>query len=120
MPDRRTSNNSFPATAPAVAGTSISQPGTPFSCRFSALNTVGWVTFLLAQLKHLAIWQGNVLSSTNQSTLLMGWFRDYLWLMNQLPLINGYTTRSRNERPGCLAWMFPLSGHLVGRQDSLS
>jgi hypothetical protein len=44
------------------------------------------------------------------STYLMGWFRDYLWL-NSSQLINGYNPYGMNNL-SVWAWMF-LFGHLV-------
>jgi photosystem I P700 chlorophyll a apoprotein A2 len=44
------------------------------------------------------------------STYLMGWFRDYLWL-NSSQLINGYNPYGMNNL-AVWAWMF-LFGHLV-------
>ena len=47
---------------------------------FWMLNTIGWVTFYW-HWKHLTLWQGNPAQFNESSTYLMGWLRDYLWLL---------------------------------------
>jgi photosystem I P700 chlorophyll a apoprotein A2 len=76
---------------------------------FWMLNTLGWLTFYW-HWKHLGVWSGNVAQFNENSTYLMGWFRDYLWA-NSAQLINGYNPYGVNNL-SVWAWMF-LFGHLV-------
>jgi photosystem I P700 chlorophyll a apoprotein A2 len=110
MPDKKDFGYAFPCDGPGRGGTcDISAWDSFYLSLFWALNTVGWVTFYW-HWKHLGIWQGNVAQFNENSTYLMGWFRDYLWL-NSSQLINGYNPFGMNNL-SVWAWMF-LFGHLV-------
>ncbi len=110
MPDKKDFGYAFPCDGPGRGGTcDISAWDSFYLSLFWALNTVGWVTFYW-HWKHLGIWQGNVAQFNENSTYLMGWFRDYLWA-NSAQLINGYNPYGVNNL-SVWAWMF-LFGHLV-------
>jgi photosystem I P700 chlorophyll a apoprotein A2 len=110
MPDKKDFGYAFPCDGPGRGGTcDISAWDSFYLSLFWALNTVGWVTFYW-HWKHLGIWQGNAAQFNENSTYLMGWFRDYLWL-NSSQLINGYNPFGMNNL-SVWAWMF-LFGHLV-------
>lgn len=110
MPDKKDFGYAFPCDGSGRGGTcDISAWDSFYLSLFWALNTVGWVTFYW-HWKHLGIWQGNVAQFNENSTYLMGWFRDYLWL-NSSQLINGYNPFGMNNL-SVWAWMF-LFGHLV-------
>jgi photosystem I P700 chlorophyll a apoprotein A2 len=110
MPDKKDFGYSFPCDGPGRGGTcDISAWDSFYLALFWALNTVAWLTFYW-HWKHLGIWQGNVAQFNENSTYLMGWFRDYLWL-NSSQLINGYNPLGTNNL-SVWAWMF-LFGHLV-------
>ncbi len=110
MPDKKDFGYSFPCDGPGRGGTcDISAWDSFYLAMFWMLNTIGWVTFYW-HWKHLTIWGGNVAQFNENSTYLMGWFRDYLWL-NSSQLINGYNPYGMNNL-AVWAWMF-LFGHLV-------
>jgi photosystem I P700 chlorophyll a apoprotein A2 len=110
MPDKKDFGYAFPCDGPGRGGTcDISAWDSFYLAMFWMLNTIGWVTFYW-HWKHLGIWQGNVAQFNENSTYLMGWFRDYLWA-NSAQLINGYNAYGMNNL-SVWAWMF-LFGHLV-------
>jgi photosystem I P700 chlorophyll a apoprotein A2 len=110
MPDKKDFGYAFPCDGPGRGGTcDISAWDAFYLSMFWMLNTIGWVTFYW-HWKHLGIWQGNVAQFNENSTYLMGWFRDYLWA-NSAQLINGYNAYGMNNL-SVWAWMF-LFGHLV-------
>ncbi len=110
MPDKKDFGYSFPCDGPGRGGTcDISAWDAFYLAMFWMLNTLGWLTFYW-HWKHLGIWQGNVAQFNENSTYLMGWFRDYLWA-NSAQLINGYNPYGVNNL-SVWAWMF-LFGHLV-------
>ncbi|MBE9159627.1 photosystem I core protein PsaB [Nodosilinea sp. LEGE 06152] len=110
MPDKKDFGYSFPCDGPGRGGTcDISAWDSFYLAMFWMLNTIGWVTFYW-HWKHLALWSGNVAQFNENSTYLMGWLRDYLWL-NSSQLINGYNPYGMNNL-AVWAWMF-LFGHLV-------
>ncbi len=110
MPDKKDFGFSFPCDGPGRGGTcDISAWDAFYLAMFWMLNTLGWLTFYW-HWKHLGIWQGNVAQFNENSTYLMGWFRDYLWA-NSAQLINGYNPYGVNNL-SVWAWMF-LFGHLV-------
>ena len=110
MPDKKDFGFAFPCDGPGRGGTcDISAWDSFYLALFWTLNTLGWVTFYW-HWKHLGIWQGNVAQFNENSTYLMGWFRDYLWA-NSAQLINGYNPYGVNNL-SVWAWMF-LFGHLV-------
>ena len=110
MPDKKDFGFAFPCDGPGRGGTcDISAWDAFYLAMFWMLNTLGWLTFYW-HWKHLGIWQGNVAQFNENSTYLMGWFRDYLWA-NSAQLINGYNPYGVNNL-SVWAWMF-LFGHLV-------
>ncbi|MGK7949768.1 MAG: photosystem I core protein PsaB [Xenococcaceae cyanobacterium] len=110
MPDKKDFGFAFPCDGPGRGGTcDISAWDAFYLALFWTLNTLGWLTFYW-HWKHLGIWQGNVAQFNENSTYLMGWFRDYLWA-NSAQLINGYNPYGVNNL-SVWAWMF-LFGHLV-------
>ncbi|WP_319423189.1 photosystem I core protein PsaB [Pleurocapsa sp. FMAR1] len=110
MPDKKDFGFAFPCDGPGRGGTcDISAWDSFYLAVFWMLNTLGWVTFYW-HWKHLGIWQGNVAQFNENSTYLMGWFRDYLWGYSA-SLINGYNPYGVNNL-SVWAWMF-LFGHLV-------
>ncbi|MEM8830674.1 MAG: photosystem I core protein PsaB, partial [Cyanobacteria bacterium P01_G01_bin.19] len=110
MPDKKDFGFSFPCDGPGRGGTcDISAWDSFYLALFWTLNTLGWLTFYW-HWKHLGVWQGNVAQFNENSTYLMGWFRDYLWA-NSAQLINGYNPYGVNNL-SVWAWMF-LFGHLV-------
>lgn len=110
MPDKKDFGFAFPCDGPGRGGTcDISAWDSVYLAMFWMLNTLGWLTFYW-HWKHLGIWQGNVAQFNENSTYLMGWFRDYLWA-NSAQLINGYNPYGMNNL-SVWAWMF-LFGHLV-------
>jgi photosystem I P700 chlorophyll a apoprotein A2 len=110
MPDKKDFGFSFPCDGPGRGGTcDISAWDAFYLAVFWMLNTLGWLTFYW-HWKHLGVWQGNVAQFNENSTYLMGWFRDYLWA-NSAQLINGYNPYGTNNL-SVWAWMF-LFGHLV-------
>ena len=110
MPDKKDFGFAFPCDGPGRGGTcDISAWDSFYLALFWTLNTLGWLTFYW-HWKHLGIWQGNVAQFNENSTYLMGWFRDYLWA-NSAQLINGYNPYGVNNL-SVWAWMF-LFGHLV-------
>ena len=110
MPDKKDFGFAFPCDGPGRGGTcDISAWDSFYLAMFWMLNTLGWLTFYW-HWKHLGIWQGNVAQFNENSTYLMGWFRDYLWA-NSAQLINGYNPYGTNNL-SVWAWMF-LFGHLV-------
>jgi len=110
MPDKKDFGYAFPCDGPGRGGTcDISAWDSFYLAMFWMLNTLGWLTFYW-HWKHLGIWQGNVAQFNENSTYLMGWFRDYLWA-NSAQLINGYNPYGVNNL-SVWAWMF-LFGHLV-------
>jgi len=110
MPDKKDFGYAFPCDGPGRGGTcDISAWDSFYLATFWMLNTIGWLTFYW-HWKHLGIWQGNVAQFNENSTYLMGWFRDYLWA-NSAQLINGYNPYGVNNL-SVWAWMF-LFGHLV-------
>jgi photosystem I P700 chlorophyll a apoprotein A2 len=110
MPDKKDFGYAFPCDGPGRGGTcDISAWDAFYLAMFWMLNTLGWLTFYW-HWKHLCVWQGNVAQFNENSTYLMGWFRDYLWA-NSAQLINGYNPYGVNNL-SVWAWMF-LLGHLV-------
>ncbi len=110
MPDKKDFGYSFPCDGPGRGGTcDISAWDAFYLAMFWMLNTLGWLTFYW-HWKHLCVWTGNVAQFNENSTYLMGWFRDYLWA-NSAQLINGYNPYGVNNL-SVWAWMF-LLGHLV-------
>ncbi|NEO68413.1 photosystem I core protein PsaB [Moorena sp. SIO3H5] len=110
MPDKKDFGYAFPCDGPGRGGTcDISAWDAFYLAMFWMLNTLGWLTFYW-HWKHLCVWQGNVAQFNENSTYLMGWFRDYLWA-NSAPLINGYSPFGTNNL-SVWAWMF-LFAHLV-------
>ena len=110
MPDKKDFGYAFPCDGPGRGGTcDISGWDSFYLSMFWMLNTLGWTTFYW-HWKHLAIWSGNVAQFNENSTYLMGWFRDYLWA-NSSQLINGYNPFGMNSI-AVWGWMF-LFGHLV-------
>ena len=110
MPDKKDFGYAFPCDGPGRGGTcDISAWDSFYLALFWMLNTLGWLTFYW-HWKHLGIWQGNVAVFNENSTYLMGWFRDYLWA-NSAQLINGYNPYGVNNL-AVWSWMF-LFGHLV-------
>jgi photosystem I P700 chlorophyll a apoprotein A2 len=110
MPDKKDFGYSFPCDGPGRGGTcDISAWDSFYLATFWMLNTLGWITFYW-HWKHLTIWSGNVALFNQNSTYLMGWFRDYLWA-NSAQLINGYNPIGTNNL-AVWAWMF-LFGHLA-------
>jgi photosystem I P700 chlorophyll a apoprotein A2 len=110
MPDKKDFGFSFPCDGPGRGGTcDISAWDAFYLAMFWMLNTLGWLTFYW-HWKHLGVWQGNVAQFNENSTYLMGWFRDYLWA-NSAQLINGYNPYGVSNL-SVWAWMF-LFGHLV-------
>jgi photosystem I P700 chlorophyll a apoprotein A2 len=110
MPDKKDFGYAFPCDGPGRGGTcDISAWDSFYLSMFWMLNTIGWLTFYW-HWKHLGVWQGNVAQFNENSTYLMGWFRDYLWA-NSAQLINGYNPYGVNNL-SVWAWMF-LFGHLV-------
>jgi photosystem I P700 chlorophyll a apoprotein A2 len=110
MPDKKDFGFAFPCDGPGRGGTcDISAWDSFYLAMFWMLNTLGWLTFYW-HWKHLGVWQGNVAQFNENSTYLMGWFRDYLWA-NSAQLINGYNPYGVNNL-SVWAWMF-LFGHLV-------
>ncbi|MBE9115660.1 photosystem I core protein PsaB [Lusitaniella coriacea LEGE 07157] len=109
MPDKKDFGYSFPCDGPGRGGTcDISAWDATYLAAFWMLNTIGWLTFYW-HWKHLCIWQGNVAQFNENSTYLMGWFRDYLWA-NSAQLINGYNPYGVNNL-SIWAWIF-LAAHL--------
>jgi photosystem I P700 chlorophyll a apoprotein A2 len=109
MPDKKDFGYAFPCDGPGRGGTcDISAWDSFYLAMFWMLNTLGWLTFYW-HWKHLGIWQGNVATFNENSTYLMGWFRDYLWA-NSAQLINGYNPFGVNNL-AVWAWIF-LLGHL--------
>ncbi len=87
MPDKKDFGFAFPCDGPGRGGTcDISAWDSFYLAMFWMLNTLGWLTFYW-HWKHLGVWQGNVAQFNENSTYLMGWFRDYLWA-NSAQLIN--------------------------------
>ncbi|MBE9168556.1 photosystem I core protein PsaB [Pleurocapsales cyanobacterium LEGE 06147] len=110
MPDKKDFGFAFPCDGPGRGGTcDISAWDSVYLAVFWMLNTLAWLTFYW-HWKHLAVWQGNVAQFNENSTYLMGWFRDYLWGYSA-SLINGYNPYGVNNL-SVWAWMF-LFGHLV-------
>ncbi len=110
MPDKKDFGFAFPCDGPGRGGTcDISAWDAFYLSVFWMLNTVAWLDFYW-HWKHLGVWQGNVAQFNENSTYLMGWFRDYLWA-NSAQLINGYNPYGVNNL-SVWAWMF-LFGHLV-------
>jgi photosystem I P700 chlorophyll a apoprotein A2 len=110
MPDKKDFGFAFPCDGPGRGGTcDISAWDSFYLAMFWMLNTLGWLTFYW-HWKHLGIWQGNVAVFNENSTYLMGWFRDYLWA-NSAQLINGYNPYGMNNL-SVWSWMF-LFGHLI-------
>ncbi|NEO10801.1 MAG: photosystem I core protein PsaB [Moorea sp. SIO4G2] len=110
MPDKKDFGYAFPCDGPGRGGTcDISAWDAFYLAMFWMLNTLGWLTFYW-HWKHLCVWQNNVAQFNENSTYLMGWFRDYLWA-NSAPLINGYSPFGTNNL-SVWAWMF-LFAHLV-------
>ncbi|NET54658.1 MAG: photosystem I core protein PsaB [Symploca sp. SIO2E6] len=110
MPDKKDFGYAFPCDGPGRGGTcDISAWDAMYLAVFWMLNTLGWLTFYW-HWKHLGVWQGNLAQFNENSTYLMGWFRDYLWA-NSAQLINGYNPYGTNNL-SVWAWMF-LFGHLV-------
>ena len=110
MPDKKDFGFAFTCDGPGRGGTcDISAWDSFYLAMFWMLNTLGWLTFYW-HWKHLGVWQGNVAQFNENSTYLMGWFRDYLWA-NSAQLINGYNPYGVNNL-SVWAWMF-LFGHLV-------
>jgi photosystem I P700 chlorophyll a apoprotein A2 len=111
FPDKKDFGFNFPCDGPGRGGScqTSSWQQTFFLAFFWMLNLLGWVTFYW-HWKHLGIWQGNVAQFNENSTYLMGWFRDYLWA-NSAQLINGYNPFGTSNL-SVWAWMF-LFGHLV-------
>ena len=110
MPDKKDFGYAFPCDGPGRGGTcDISAWDAFYLAMFWMLNTLGWLTFYW-HWKHLCVWQNNVAQFNENSTYLMGWFRDYLWA-NSAPLINGYSPFGTNNL-SVWAWMFLLA-HLV-------
>ena len=110
MPDKKDFGYSFPCDGPGRGGTcDISAWDSFYLAMFWMLNTLGWLTFYW-HWKHLGVWTGNFAQFNENSTYLMGWFRDYLWA-NSAQLINGYNPYGVNNL-SVWAWMF-LFGHLV-------
>ncbi|MEM1366404.1 MAG: photosystem I core protein PsaB [Cyanobacteria bacterium P01_H01_bin.15] len=110
MPDKKDFGFAFPCDGPGRGGTcDISAWDSVYLAAFWMLNTIAWLTFYW-HWKHLGVWQGNVAQFNENSTYLMGWFRDYLWA-NSAQLINGYNPYGMNNL-SVWAWMF-LFGHLV-------
>jgi photosystem I P700 chlorophyll a apoprotein A2 len=110
MPDKKDFGYAFPCDGPGRGGTcDISAWDSFYLSLFWALNTCAWLTFYW-HWKHLGIWQGNVAQFNENSTYLMGWFRDYLWL-NSSQLINGYNPFGMNNL-SIWAWIF-LGAHFV-------
>jgi len=110
MPDKKDFGYSFPCDGPGRGGTcDISAWDAFYLAVFWALNTIAWTQYYW-HWKHLAIWQGNVAQFNENSTYLMGWFRDYLWA-NSAQIINGYNPFGSNNL-AVWAWMF-LLGHLI-------
>jgi len=110
MPDKKDFGYAFPCDGPGRGGTcDISAWDAFYLAMFWMLNTLGWLTFYW-HWKHLGVWQGNLAQFNENSTYLMGWFRDYLWA-NSGQLINGYNPYATNNL-SVWAWMF-LFGHLV-------
>ncbi len=111
MPDKKDFGYTFPCDGPGRGGTcqTSSWEQSFYLAMFWMLNLLGWVTFYW-HWKHLGVWQGNVAQFNENSTYLMGWFRDYLWA-NSAQLINGYNPYGTNNL-SVWAWMF-LFGHLV-------
>jgi len=109
MPDKKDFGYSFPCDGPGRGGTcDISAWDSFYLAAFWMLNTLGWLTFYW-HWKHLCVWQGNVAQFNENSTYLMGWFRDYLWA-NSAQLINGYNPYGVNNL-SIWAWIF-LGAHL--------
>ncbi|ELS02593.1 photosystem I core protein PsaB [Xenococcus sp. PCC 7305] len=110
MPDKKDFGFAFPCDGPGRGGTcDISAWDSFYLAMFWMLNTIAWLDFYW-HWKHLGVWQGNVAQFNENSTYLMGWFRDYLWA-NSAQLINGYNPYGTNNL-SVWAWMF-LFGHLV-------
>ncbi|MBC6419252.1 MAG: photosystem I core protein PsaB [Prochloron sp. SP5CPC1] len=110
MPDKKDFGFSFPCDGPGRGGTcDISAWDAFYLAMFWMLNTLGWLTFYW-HWKHLSLWQGNMAQFNENSTYLMGWFRDYLWA-NSAQLINGYNPYGTNNL-SVWAWMFLLA-HLA-------
>lgn len=110
MPDKKDFGYSFPCDGPGRGGTcDISAWDAFYLAAFWMLNTLGWLTFYW-HWKHLCVWQGNVAQFNENSTYLMGWFRDYLWA-NSAQLINGYNPYGVNNL-SIWAWIF-LAAHLA-------
>ena len=110
MPDKKDFGFSFPCDGPGRGGTcDISAWDAFYLAMFWMLNTLGWLTFYW-HWKHLCVWEGNVAQFNENSTYLMGWFRDYLWA-NSAQLINGYNPYGVNNL-SVWAWMFLLA-HLA-------
>ncbi|MEM9271834.1 MAG: photosystem I core protein PsaB [Cyanobacteria bacterium P01_F01_bin.143] len=110
MPDKKDFGFAFPCDGPGRGGTcDISAWDAFYLSVFWMLNTTAWLDFYW-HWKHLGVWQGNVAMFNENSTYLMGWFRDYLWA-NSAQLINGYNPYGVNNL-SVWAWMF-LFGHLV-------
>ena len=110
MPDKKDFGFAFPCDGPGRGGTcDISAWDAFYLAVFWMLNTIAWLDFYW-HWKHLGVWQGNVAQFNENSTYLMGWFRDYLWA-NSTQLINGYNPFGTNNL-SVWAWMF-LFGHLV-------
>jgi photosystem I P700 chlorophyll a apoprotein A2 len=109
MPDKKDFGFAFPCDGPGRGGTcDISSWDAVYLATFWMLNTLGWLTFYW-HWKHLCVWQGNVAQFNENSTYLMGWFRDYLWA-NSAQLINGYNPYGTNNL-SIWAWIF-LAAHL--------
>ena len=107
MPDKKDFGFSFPCDGPGRGGTcDISAWDAFYLAMFWMLNTLGWLTFYW-HWKHLSLWQGNMAQFNENSTYLMGWFRDYLWA-NSAQLINGYNPYGTNNL-SVWAWMFLLA-----------
>jgi photosystem I P700 chlorophyll a apoprotein A2 len=111
MPDKKDFGFTFPCDGPGRGGTCQTSAWEQsfFLAIFWMLNLLGWTTFYW-HWKHLGIWQGNIAQFNENSTYLMGWFRDYLWA-NSAQVINGYNPYGTSNF-SVWAWMF-LFGHLV-------
>jgi photosystem I P700 chlorophyll a apoprotein A2 len=111
MPDKKDFGFTFPCDGPGRSGTCQTSAWEQsfYLAMFWMLNLIGWVTFYW-HWKHLSLWSGNLTQFNENSTYIMGWLRDYLWL-NSSQVINGYNPFGMNNL-AVWSWMF-LFGHLV-------
>jgi len=110
MPDKLNFSISFACDGPTRGGTcDIATWDSYYLASFWMLNTDAWLTFYF-HWKQLNLWQNTIYIFEENSTYLLGWFRDYLWFSSGA-LINGYNAFGSSDL-STLSWSF-LVAHLV-------